>query len=158
MTRHAFALLIVALLGCNKGSSEKQAAPAFALPKLGLSIGLTGKTAISDETYGNGYEIRNPAFGAGGALHVAMIQTPPSPDGQKEDREASGFTNVVMTKAPDGWTMTGERPDATMGGAFFVVSYHDVGGKHTECRSTGIVTAAAHQAAVAACASLSVTR
>jgi len=158
MTRHAFALLIVALLGCNKESSEKQAAPAFPLPKLGLSIALTGKTAIVDEPYGNGYEIRNPVFGAGGALHVAVLQNPPPPDGQKEDREGAGFKNVVLTRAPDGWTMTGERPDATMGATFFIVSYRDVGGTHTECRSTGILTAAAHEAAVAACTSLSATR
>jgi hypothetical protein len=155
MTRYA--VLIVGLVSCSK-PGEHKAAPPLPLPKLGISIDLTGKTAIIDETYGNGYELRNPVLGGGGALHVAVLQNPPSPDGQKEDREASGFKNVVMTKAADGWTMTGERPDATMGASFFIVSYRDVGTKHTECRSTGILSAAAHEAAVAACTSLSTTR
>jgi len=153
------ALVFLAVLGCSKSAQHTETARPVALPKLGLTLDLAGKTAINDESYGNGYEIRNPAFGGGAALHVAVLQNPEPPE-TKQELEAAGFTNVVVTDQGSGgdWLITSERADMTMGAKFFVITLRTIDGKIVNCRSTAVLTAAAHQTALAACSSLRTTR
>jgi hypothetical protein len=153
------ALVFLAVIGCSKSAQQHtETTRPVALPKLGLTLDLAGKTAVIDESYGNGYEIRNPSLGGGAALHVAVLQNPEPPE-TKQELEGAGFTNVALDQGSNGdWQITSERADMTMGAKFFVITLRTIDGKIVNCRSTAVLTAAAHQIALAACNSLRTTR